>query len=116
MLPSTSSKEEATARYGNVATLGLLNMMEKSGSRPHNLLAQILGGASPLTNRGNRIGAKNAEVARAVLQRKGIVVCSEDVGGHMGRKVVFDTVTGQVMVLKVFELRDHDWIEGKRPI
>lgn len=110
LLPATTRAETATARYGNVATVELVSMMERMGCRRQDLLAQILGGASPKESPGADVGERNVKVARDVLRRKGIEIYSEDVGGHMGRKIVFDTGSGQVMVLKVYQLRAGDWI------
>lgn len=110
LFPATRDRERATARFGNVATLELLRLMERAGSKRGDLLAQILGGASPLNATGHAIGAKNVETARAILQQKRLRICSEDVGGHMGRKIVFDSLSGHVAVLKVFELRQDDWL------
>lgn len=110
LLPSTSRPEEATPRFGNVATTELIRMMERNGSKRGHLLAQILGGAAPARSSELTAGRANVDAARAVLRKKGIRVCSEDVGGQMGRKIVFDTHTGHVMVLKVFALRETDWI------
>ena len=49
-------------------------------------------------------------VARRALSRRGIRVASEDVGGSLGRKIVFDTGSGQVAVLKVRNIRKSDWV------
>jgi chemotaxis protein CheD len=110
LLPSTRDPEKATAQYGNVATVELVKMMEKAGSRRHDMRAQILGGAVPPGLGGPDIGRENTEVARALLKRRAIQVLSEDTGGNMGRKVVFDTGTGHLMVLKVHQLRETDWM------
>lgn len=110
LFPSTREKEQATARFGNVATIELLRMMEKAGSKRKDLLAQVLGGASPLGHEGPTIGSRNVEQARNILRQRNVKICSEDVGGHMGRKIVFDSLTGHVAVLKVFELRKDDWL------
>ena len=114
LYPGTSERSEATACYGNVATMALLGMMEEAGCRRHNLLAQILGGAARMTHPGESLGRENVEAARAVLRKRRVTICSEDVGGNMGRKIVFDTVTGHVGVLKVFDLRKEDWITDVR--
>ncbi len=37
------------------------------------------------------------------------IVASEDVGGKKGRKILFDTASGHVAVLKVHDLRREDW-------
>jgi chemotaxis protein CheD len=112
--PATNRTEEATAQYGNVAIPQLIHMMEKSGSKRGDLLAQILGGAAPRPVPVKTLGAENIEIARAILKKKGIQVCSEDVGGTMGRKIVFDTATGHVMTLKVHKVRQSDWVH-RRP-
>jgi len=110
LFPSTTDPDKATPQYGNVATVQLINMMESAGSKKRNLLAQILGGASPANTDGHALGIQNVESARTVLRRKGIKICSEDIGGHMGRKVIFDSHTGHVMVLKVYKIRQEDWL------
>jgi chemotaxis protein CheD len=48
--------------------------------------------------------------------REGIRVVSEDTGGEKGRKIVFNTGTNEVAVLKVDRLRKGDWYpyEGDR--
>ncbi|HOQ91079.1 MAG TPA: chemotaxis protein CheD [Candidatus Hydrogenedentes bacterium] len=111
LFPATRDPAQATPRYGNVATLGLIRMMEEAGCRRQDLVAQILGGASPRNRPENTLGQRNVSAAREILQRKGIHIGSEDVGGFMGRKIAFDTATGHVMVLKVFQIRETDWIE-----
>lgn len=110
LFPQAASAQDATACYGNVATATLLKMLEKAGSKRRNLLALVLGGGRPYGSPQNALGEKNVEAARTVLRNKGVVVTSEDVGGHMGRKVVFDTRTGHIMVLKVHRIRATDWL------
>jgi chemotaxis protein CheD len=108
-LPSTNKPEEATARFGNVATLALVGMMLENGSRIKDLEAQIFGGAFHPNTCPTNIGKENVEVARMVLARKKIPVVSEDVGGEKGRKIVYDTSTNQVVVIKVEKIRQGDW-------
>lgn len=107
--PEIHDLEYATPRYGNVATAALVNVMREAGSQDENLVAQIIGGASPAGAPPSDLGVRNVEAARSVLKRKGILIISEDVGGTMGRKIVFDTETGRSITLKVHELRDEDW-------
>ncbi|MFP4347348.1 MAG: chemotaxis protein CheD [Thermodesulfobacteriota bacterium] len=115
-LPFTKEKHLATARYGNVATLTLVRMMTDHGSKPRHLEAQIIGGAYNPGISGKNIGRENIQVARKLLARKRIRIVSEDVGGEKGRKVVFNTHTNEVAVIKVEKLRTADWFpyEGER--
>ncbi len=105
--PSTKDASKATPRYGNVATAALVKMMDEAGCDRRNLVAQILGGACP---KNSKEAFENIKVARGILNKKGITILSEDTGGSIGRKVAFDTDTGQVAILKVHKIRDTDWL------
>lgn len=107
--PVTRDPATATPRFGNVATTALVRMMEEAGAERANLVAQIFGGGWPQDAAGKNVGDANVLVAREILKRKGVRVLSEDVGGHMGRKVVFDTASGQSVIIKVHRLRSSDW-------
>jgi chemotaxis protein CheD len=108
--PQTTQKEQATPVYGNVATMALLKLMREEGCDMEALTAHIIGGGHP-DGAAHSTGAKNVEIARKILKEKGITISSEDVGGIVGRKVVFDLATGHVAVLKVHKVRNEDWID-----
>ncbi len=110
--PIVRERERATPRFGNVATLALIRLMEDAGSNAPEMVAQIFGGATPQGEPRSTLGDRNVEIARKVLRYRGILIASEDVGGHMGRKVVFDTATGHLVTLKVHRLRQGDWLSG----
>lgn len=110
LYPVMRDPARATPCYGNVATLGLIRMMEEAGCRREDLVAQIIGGACRRHCPGDTLGARNVAAAREILIRKNIHIGSEDIGGTMGRKIAFDTATGHVMVLKVFQIRESDWV------
>ncbi len=101
--------EPTTASYGNVAVPALVKMFLSQGSRREDLVAQIMGGAAAPHRPNDKRGMENVRVARKALSKAGIRVVCEDVGGSIGRKVAFDTRTGQIAVLKVHALRDSDW-------
>jgi len=108
-LPKITDKDKATARYGNVAIFALMDMMLKDGSKIKNLEAQIVGGA---LNRGldtENIGTMNVSIAKKILRKKNIRVVSEDIGGEKGRKIVFNTTSNELAILKVETIRDSDW-------
>lgn len=113
--PKTTSPEKSTARYGNVSTLALINIMLKDGSKPENLEAQIIGGSYNPEYCEKDIGKKNIKEARKVLKKKRVKIVSEDTGGLKGRKVVFNTLSNEVAVVKVDDLRESDWYPYKNP-
>jgi chemotaxis protein CheD len=107
--PKVHDKGKATPTFGNVAIPALLRMMEEAGSRRSDIVAQILGGSAPEGATHPGIGEQNVTVARQVLARQGIRVIGEDTGGSIGRKIIFDTGTGEIAVLRVQKLRSSDW-------
>ena len=107
--PRVDDSRKATPRYGNVAIPKLIRIMVDAGSRIQDMEALIFGGAHPESNTKENIGEKNIAIAHSGLDKMGIRIVSEDTGGVMGRKIVFDTATGHVAVLKVRRLRHSDW-------
>jgi chemotaxis protein CheD len=109
LFPKTLNKGMATTRYGNVAVLTLIRLLMGDGSEKASLEAQIFGGGDRDSLSEDTLGMQNVFVARKILSRQGISVTSEDVGGAKGRKLVFKSDTGEVLVLKVGRLRQEDW-------
>jgi chemotaxis protein CheD len=108
-LPATSEKKTATACYGNIATRALVLMMIREGSKVKHLEAQIFGGAHDKMFSLKNIGHENIRAARRVLAQAHIKIVSEDVGGEKGRKIIFNTASNEVAILKVDKLRKEDW-------
>ena len=107
--PKPTVDEANTARYGLVATAHLVRLMLKEGSLIENMVAQVFGGSFPEEAFGRDLGAENIAMAKAVLKRKKVPIISDDTGGTMGRKIVFDVSSGNAVVLKVHRLRRDDW-------
>ena len=108
-LPCIREKNIATANYGNVAIITLIRMMIHDGSKLKHLEAQIFGGAYNPSVSKKDIGRENILIAKKTLARERIHITSEDVGGRKGRKIVFNTDTNEIVVLKVDRLRLSDW-------
>ncbi len=109
LLPRFPNQQEMTTKYGNVATPLLVKMMQEEGTSLTDLEAQIFGGAKTVHHIAMNIGSENVDMARRVLNHYGICIVSEDVEGQLGRKIVFNTFTGEAAVLKVKQLRQTDW-------
>ena len=115
-LPSSQQAGRSTARYGDAATLKLIRLMVENGSKVRNMEAQIFGGAYNAEISSWNVGFENIHIAKKILGVKGIPVVSEDVGGNKGRKIIFNTRTNEIAVLKMDEIRKDDWFpyEGDR--
>ena len=110
LYPFTSSEDEATAVYGNVALSYLIRTFLNEGADKKNIKAQIFGGASlQHLAECSEVAKENVSIARNVLARFKISIISEDVGGNLGRKLIYNTSTNEVIIYKVKKLRRSDW-------
>ncbi|MFB3924433.1 MAG: chemotaxis protein CheD [Syntrophales bacterium] len=108
LYPYIGQQELATAKYGNVAVGYLARLFLEEGAERENIRAQIFGGAS-IEEEGQSISEENIAVARRILKQMQIRIVSEDVGGDLGRKLVYNTRTNEAIVYKAQQLRKGDW-------
>ncbi len=85
----------ASPRFGNIANEKLVLQMNHFGSAKSNLVAKVFGGANQTVSYNN-IGTRNVEIAVEMLDRLKIPIIGKSVEGEVGRKIVFDTQTGEV--------------------
>lgn len=109
LYPFTGDRYRATAQYGNVAIKYLVSMFLDLGVPEKNLQAQIFGGALLAPADCMRIAKENVQMARKILRSHRINIVSEDTGGNMGRKIVYNTQRNEAVVYKVNTLRQGDW-------
>lgn len=96
---------QPTSNYGDVAIPYLIRLMTKLGSNHSDLVAHVVGGAtSPLIN--SSIGQENSMVAKEILLKYGIRVATWDIGGSIGRKVIFNTGNGNLLVNNCMQIRE----------
>ncbi|MDR3078378.1 MAG: chemotaxis protein CheD [Planctomycetota bacterium] len=111
VFPKTSRREDMTAQYGNVGIRALLKMLLDMGARREGLVAQIVGGAECDIFNDEGLGSKNVRQARMMLEQLRVPVVSEDVGGQMGRKIIYHSATNEIAIFKLNSLRDCDWFK-----
>ncbi len=97
MLPFWNGNGLASPKYGNIATEKLIDKMLRNGATIQNMVAKVFGGANQM-NTSLKIGDQNIEIARQTLSNYGIKIIAENVGGEVGRKLRYNTGTGQVMM------------------
>lgn len=103
MLPKCSEGER-TPRFVDSAVELLIAEMAKKGSSTSSLVAKFAGGADmfpSLTKEQQlNIGVRNAEIAVECLNKHGIRIIGQDVGGVHGRSVHFHLDDGMLVVQK----------------
>lgn len=97
MLPLWNGDGLASPKYGNVAIDKLIEKLLKMGAAKNNMIAKIFGGANQI-NSSISVGERNVQIAKEQLAVYGIKIIAESVGGTVGRKIRFDTGTGQVLM------------------
>lgn len=98
MLPLWNGEGLESPRYGNIAIEALLNKLLAMGSSKVNIVAKVFGGASQFENTIINVGERNIQVAESMLERLRIPVRGASLGGALGRKILFNTYSGQVMM------------------
>lgn len=109
LYPEIEKGDSPRSIYGNVAIKTLIKMFLHAGSKRKNIEAQIFGGAFNREISVMDVGKKNIDCAKKILIKERINITSEDTGGNRGRKVIFDTMTNEVVVIRVDKLRQTDW-------
>ncbi|GAM09809.1 putative chemoreceptor glutamine deamidase CheD [Geobacter sp. OR-1] len=102
MLPAWTGEGESSAKYGDIAIERLLGMLADLGCRKENLVAKIFGGSSMINENSGAyaIGDRNMELAEQLMRQYGIPVVASETGGCSGRRIIFNTRTGDVYMKK----------------
>ncbi len=95
MLPFWNGKGLASPKYGNIAISQLIDKMTGMGSLKINLVAKIFGGANQ-SNSSLLIGERNVRIAKELLHHHEIGIIAESITGHIGRKIIYNTYSGEV--------------------
>ncbi|MEW6067597.1 MAG: chemotaxis protein CheD [Nitrospirota bacterium] len=104
LFPVWDGKGTPTSRYGDIAIPKLIKKMLTLGCKKDNLKAKIFGGASTPNGRNNKIlnvAAANILFAEDLLKEEDLPIIGSDVGGNYGRKIKFNTRTGEVLLKRL---------------
>jgi len=93
----------ATPKYGTIAIPALVRAVLGLGCARERLVAKVFGGANVIGDPGAlyTVGDRNIQVAMDLLAQEGIPIVARDVGGDAGRKLIFNTRTGTVLMSRM---------------
>jgi chemotaxis protein CheD len=99
MLPYWNGEGLESPKYGNVAITQLFQKMLEFGVKKENVVCKIFGGAEVLGEQSSvfNVGKRNIELAYKMMQEMNIPVVSSSTGGKQGRKIHYNTGTGEVL-------------------
>jgi len=103
MLPLWNGEGLASPRYGNIAMMKLIEKMVDLGAEKRRLQAKVFGGGDviAMSNTFMNIGERNVITAQDLLEKEGIPIIVEDVGGTRGRKIIYNTATNEVLLKRL---------------
>lgn len=109
LLPLWNGEGLPTPKYGNIAIAKLIEKVQALGAGSK-LIAKVFGGASmwEKTDGLLAVGQRNIELAIEMLDQQRIPVISRDLGGPVGRKIIFNTGDGTVLLKRQRALRDDE--------
>jgi chemotaxis protein CheD len=84
----------------------MVHLLEAAGANREMLEVKLFGGAAVLRTVadqpiGQSIGRLNIEAAKSILARYGFDLKVHQVGGMYGRKIIFNTHTGEVKIKRI---------------
>lgn len=108
MLPSSQITREASiniAKYADTAIPYLIERMKQAGANESRLVAKMAGGAQMFAfasqSETMRIGPRNVESCKEILNKFSIAIAAEDTGGNYGRTIELDSQTGVLHIRSV---------------
>lgn len=110
LLPGASEKGET--KYAVTAIEKMFEDMIKMGARRSKITAKFAGGAQVFKHMNLdllKVGDKNAISVEETLIKKSIPILAKDVGGEVGRNVVFNPADGS-MIVKYTAKGDVLWL------
>lgn len=99
MLPYWNGDGLESPKYGNVAIVQLFLKMLDFGAKKGDIVCKIFGGAEVLGEQPSmfNVGQRNIELAYKMVAELGISVVNSSTGGKQGRKIHYNTGTGEVL-------------------
>ncbi|AEF94622.1 CheD [Desulfotomaculum nigrificans CO-1-SRB] len=104
MLPDSTQFSNVTkpAKFADTGIPLMIDEMQRRGGKLSRLTAKLAGGAQMFSGLDKKfvlnIGERNSEMVKQILNKLGIRILAEELGGNRGRTMIFDTATGQVTI------------------
>ena len=99
VLPDSAGRDSPPGKYANAAIPHMIELLAGEGAAKSGLVAKLAGGANMFGNKGPKhIGDSNTETVLRILEELRIHVKDQHVGGEKGRRILWDTVSGDLTV------------------
>ncbi len=104
--------KSCSSTFGKVCLAYLFKEFKERELKLEDFEIHLYGGAVPegAGEEYRKVVAENLEWVEGVLQKYQIQPTHVDVKGNRGRKIIFNTGTGECIVAKVNHVRTEDWV------
>ena len=105
MLPNIKDAKlkDNPAKFTDAGIEYLVDEMIRRGGSIDKLEAKVVGGAGMFENSRLNIGERNIKSARETMKKLGVSIIAEDVRKNYGRTVIFDTLTGDLLIKTILK-------------
>lgn len=90
------SKGELDLKFVDQAFTRMLSYFDRRQINHSDIVAKLFGGANMFCQGEKCVGAKNIVAATAAIEQAGLRLSTAEVGGAHGRKLLFNSHTGEV--------------------
>lgn len=114
-------REPQICRYVDTALQNMLETMDKIGVPRRELVIKMFGGGQGVAvsniepSSSYNIGRRNIEMAKKLLKFARLDIQAQDVGGVQGRKLMFNTQTGEIWLKKLNKTQVDVGMNAKSP-
>ncbi len=100
-------------KYVDCAVRHMVNLFERLGAERSELKVKYFGGADMFIRNTEKpapmsVGRQNSIIAEKIIKAEGLRVVSKDVGGPRGRKILFYSHSGEVLLKRLTHVNDPD--------
>ena len=106
--PKTQSQQRPSNYHAKIAIKSLVRCILDHNGYIRNFEALLFGGGH-LRGHAQKRAEQTIRRTKKILKKMNITIVSEDFGGSMGRKIIFNTYSGETVVLKTRDVRKTDW-------
>jgi chemotaxis protein CheD len=109
VLPEERASGEAF-RYVDSSILTMLKGFDRYGIPRSRIEVKLFGGAdmlpaTPFKTREGSVGRQNIEIAMRVVEREKLRLVASDLGSTHGRKIFFNTHTGEILLKRLGKVK-----------
>jgi chemotaxis protein CheD len=94
-------------RYVDCSIMRMLEWFERNGVARGEIDVKVFGGADMLSGPESAakatVGQQNISMAFQVIEKENLRIAASDVGGLRGRKIIFSTHTGEVLLKRLLK-------------